>query len=72
MEEVRALRREKELILEELYKAQDNISRMKIEKNNKTIDLYDPNNPDILHRKISKIFFISNIFKVKKIIKFFF
>ena len=68
MEEVRALRREKELILEELYKAQDNISRMKIEKNNKTIDMYDPNNPDILHRKISKIIFLpacncTNFFK---------
>lgn len=53
-EECRVLRREKECALEELFKAQDMISRMKIEKNNKSIDMYDPNNPEILQKRLSE------------------
>ncbi len=51
------VKREKECALEELYKAQDTISRLRIEKSNKTIDLYDPNNPEILQKKISNFEF---------------
>ncbi len=61
-QECRVLRREKEIALEELKRAQDIISRMKIEKNNKSIDMYDPNNPEILQKRISKYF---NFLKIK-------
>lgn len=53
-QECRVLRREKEVALEELQRAQDTISRLKIEKSTKSIDLYDPNNPDILHKRIKQ------------------
>jgi hypothetical protein len=55
-QECRVLRREKEVALDELKRAQDIISRLKIEKNNKSIDMYDPNNPEVLHKRISKRF----------------
>lgn len=57
------MRREKECALEELYKAQDIISRMKIEKNNKSIDLYDPNNPEILQKKLSNLNNLELVFR---------
>jgi hypothetical protein len=53
-QECRVLRREKEIALEELQRAQDTISRLKIEKSSKSIDLYDPNNPDVLHKRIKQ------------------
>jgi len=53
-QECRVLRREKEVALDELKRAQDIISRLKIEKNNKSIDMYDPNNPEVLHKRISR------------------
>jgi hypothetical protein len=49
------VKREKDCAIEELVKAQDTISRLKLEKSTKSIDLYDPNNPEILHRKLSKL-----------------
>ncbi len=55
-QECRVLRREKEVALDELKRAQDIISRLKIEKNNKSIDMYDPNNPEVLHKRISRRF----------------
>ena len=54
IKELIVFKREKECAIEELVKAQDVISRLKLEKSTKSIDLYDPNNPDILHKKISK------------------
>ena len=53
-QECRVLRREKEIALEELQRAQDTISRLKIEKSSKSIDLYDPNTPDVLHKRIKQ------------------
>ena len=52
------VKREKECAVEELIKAQDTISRLRLEKSTKSIDLYDPNNPEILHRKLSKIYIL--------------
>ena len=54
IKELLVYKKEKECAIEELVKAQDVISRLKLEKSTKSIDLYDPNNPDILHKKISK------------------
>ena len=51
-----AYKREKDCAVEELIKAQDTIGRLKLEKSTKSIDLYDPNNPDILQKKLSNIF----------------
>lgn len=45
-------KREKESVVEELIKAQDTIGRLNLEKNTKSIDLYDPNSPDILKKKL--------------------
>jgi hypothetical protein len=39
--------------MNELAKAQDTIARLKMENSSKSIDLYDPNNPEILIKKIS-------------------
>lgn len=47
------LKREKEFALEELAKAQDNIAKLNLEKRTKSIDLYDPNSPEVLNKKIS-------------------
>ena len=53
IKELLIFKKEKECAVEELIKAQDTISRLKLEKSTKSIDLYDPNNPEILHKKIS-------------------
>jgi hypothetical protein len=42
-------------LVDELNKLQDAIGQMKHEKAVKSIELYDPNNPDFLQKKISKI-----------------
>ncbi len=55
IKELLIVKREKDCAIEELVKAQDTISRLKLEKSTKSIDLYDPNNPEILHRKLSKL-----------------
>lgn len=49
-----ALKREKECLIEELKKTQDAMVKLNLEKNNKSIDLYDPNSPETLNKKISK------------------
>ncbi len=54
IKELLIFKKEKECAVEELIKAQDTISRLKLEKSTKSIDLYDPNNPEILHKKLSK------------------
>lgn len=46
-------KREKECAIEELVKAQDIISRLNLEKNAKSIDLYEPNSPEVLNKRIS-------------------
>ena len=56
IKEMFAFKKEKECAIEELVKAQDVISRLKLEKSSKSIDLYDPNNPEILNKKISKFY----------------
>ena len=55
LKELIVFKREKECAIEELIKAQDVISKLRLEKSSKSIDLYDPNNPEILHKKLSKI-----------------
>jgi len=50
-----AFKREKDCAVEELAKAQDTISRLKIENSSKSIDLYDPNSPEILHKKLRNL-----------------
>jgi hypothetical protein len=54
IQDLLACKKEKECAISELMKAQDVISKLKLEKSTRSIDLYDPNNPDILHKKISK------------------
>lgn len=55
LKELIVLKREKDCLLNELIKTQDALSSMKLEKSHKSIDLYDPNNPEILHKKLSKL-----------------
>jgi hypothetical protein len=57
LKEILLLKKEKECLQEELQKAQDTISRFKLEKSIKTIDIYEPNSPEVLHKKISKSLF---------------
>jgi hypothetical protein len=57
--ELLTFKREKECVLDELAKAQDTISRLVLEKNSKSIDLYDPNNPEILNKKLSRKRFLN-------------
>ena len=45
-------KKEKDLAIDELMKAQDTISRLTMEKNAKTYDSYDPNSPDLLKKKL--------------------
>lgn len=45
-------KREKEVAMEELIKAQDTISRLTLEKSCKSIDTFDPNSPELLKRKL--------------------
>lgn len=54
LKEMLVLKREKECVLEELAKAQETIAKLSLEKKSaKSIDLYDPNSPDVLNKKIS-------------------
>ncbi len=41
-------------MVNELNKLQDTISHIKLENSVKSIELYDPNNPEFLQKKISK------------------
>jgi hypothetical protein len=48
--------------MEELQKTQDTLCRLKLERENSTtrastIDLYDPNSPEILQKKLSMSLF---------------
>ncbi len=67
VKEILLLRKENECLVEELNKLQDTISNIKLEKSVKSIELYDPNNPEFLQKKLSetkrKNFFGSNLFK---------
>ena len=63
-QECRILRREKEIALDELHRAQDMISRLKTEKSTKSIDLYDPNHPDVLHKRISNLWLNLTLFYI--------
>jgi hypothetical protein len=55
IKEMISYKREKECALEELMKAQDTIAQLKLEKSTKSIECYDANNVEILHKKLSKI-----------------
>ena len=58
IKELLVFKKEKECAIEELVKAQDVISRLKLEQSStKSIDLYDPNNPEIFQKKISNFFY---------------
>ena len=66
IKELFIVKQEKECAIEELIKAQDTISRLRLEKCTKSIDLYDPNTPEILHRKLSN----ENFEKLLVLLKF--
>jgi hypothetical protein len=53
LKEILLLKKEKECLQDELQKAQDTISRFKLEKSIKSIDIYDPNSPEVLNKKLS-------------------